>query len=145
MTTIERFMAKVQKAITGCWEWTACCNQKGYGLFRLGSRKFGTRQFILAHRFAYRHFVGPIPDGLTLDHLCRNRACVNPEHLEPVLHRVNVLRGIGPSAQNARKMHCLRGHEYNAENTYTNSQGKRACRICKRSRRAAIRARRKSL
>jgi len=145
MTPIERFLTKVQETITGCWEWTASRDRKGYGLFRLGIRKAGTRRLVQAHRFAYRVFVGPIPAGTVLDHLCRNPSCVNPTHLEPVTAAENNRRGNSPTATNARKTHCPRGHEYNAENTYTDPRGGRHCRICDRAKWAAIRTRRKSL
>jgi len=121
----ERFFAKVDKTDT-CWNWTAYLNEDGYSKFRLnGKHRFG-------HRVAYEWFVVPIPDGLTIDHLCRNRKCVNPSHLEVVTHKENVLRGTAPSAQHAVKTHCPRGHEYNEENTFfkTGSKG-RGCRQCR--------------
>jgi hypothetical protein len=82
------------------------------------------------HRVSYEAFKGPIPDGLTIDHLCRNRACVNPEHLEPVTMRVNCLRGESPAAVHARKTHCPKGHEYSAENTYRHKGNHRMCKLC---------------
>lgn len=116
----ERFWAKVQP--TGfCWEWTAS-KAHGYGYFN-GSR---------AHRFAYELLVGPIPDGLVIDHLCRNRGCVNPDHLEPVTQRENTMRGYSFSRLHARKTHCIRGHEFTPENTKTRSNGARICRECMR-------------
>jgi len=86
-----------------------------------------------AHRFAYEALVGPIPEGLKLDHLCRNRACVNPDHTEPVTDRVNTLRGFGPTAMNARATHCSEGHEFTDENTYLNQSGSRVCLTCMRA------------
>lgn len=93
-----------------------------------------------AHRVVYEELVGPIPDGLMLDHLCRVRHCVNPEHLEPVTNRENVLRGEGHSAKAARATHCLKGHPYAGENLRILSNGWRRCRACHRER-ERIRAR----
>lgn len=122
----DRFWLKVNKT-DSCWEWTAFL-YNGYGRFSVAHRKS-----IPAHRFAYESVVGPIPDGLTLDHLCRNRACVNPAHLEPVTMRVNTLRGIGPSAQNAVKTHCGAGHELTGDNVSVSANGWRRCRVCQRA------------
>ena len=97
----------------------------GYGHFSI------KHKFRLAHRVAYELSVGPIPEGLTIDHLCRNHLCVNPAHLEPTTQRVNILRGTGPSALNAVKTACLRGHSFDAQNTITNKRGTRSCRQCK--------------
>jgi DNA-directed RNA polymerase subunit RPC12/RpoP len=115
----RRFWDKVE--VDGvCWEWAAGRNSAGYGYFRSST---GSRR---AHRIAYEHLVGPIPSGLTLDHLCRNRSCVNPDHLEPVTHRENVLRGSGIAAQQARRHVCPRcGQQYDLTKT-----GYRRCRAC---------------
>jgi hypothetical protein len=121
------FVAKVRVNVeTGCWEWAASLNMGGYGQYVLRRRHY------VAHRFSYEQLAGPIPKGLHLDHLCRVRHCVNPEHLEPVPQRINTLRGIGFAAQNYRKTHCVNGHEYNAENTYWRREGWRMCRPCSR-------------
>src|SRR5690606_27636904 len=90
------------------------------------------RKYLRAHVASYELHVGPVPDGLVLDHLCRNRACINPSHMEPVPNRVNVLRGEGPTAVNARKTHCVNGHEFSAENTHIRPTGWRECKTCKR-------------
>lgn len=117
-----RFWENVDKS-GECWVWTAALDQDGYGTCRRG----GTKR---AHRVAYEELVGPIPDGLVVDHLCRNRACVNPLHLEPVTNRVNLLRGDTAAARNAAKTHCPQGHEYTDANTQRKSNGARICRTC---------------
>jgi len=107
---IERFWPKVQKTET-CWNWIASRRHGDYGQFSDGKKQ------VMAHRWSYEHFVGPIPKGLTIDHLCRNPKCVNPKHLEAVTIKENVLRGLAPSAINKRKTHCIYGHEFNVKNT----------------------------
>ena len=122
-----RFWSKVHADSSGCWLWTAALNDAGYGKYSI--RRSTWRR---AHRVAYLGLVGPIPDGLTLDHLCRVRRCVNPSHLEPVTAGENVLRGVGLSAQNNRKTHCRRGHEFTEENTYHYpASEERGCRACR--------------
>jgi hypothetical protein len=110
---------------TGCWNWTGAKDRHGYG--RISIRPDGTK---FTHRVAYELLIGPIPQGLSLDHLCRNTSCCNPAHLEPVTHAENVRRGAsGP------KTHCPRGHEYTPENTYVRTRsgkGSRECRTCQR-------------
>ncbi len=126
VVVLERFTAKyTPNPVTECWEWNACRDQHGYGLFR------NDGQMRRAHRLAYQWLVGPIPEGLVLDHLCRVRHCVNPKHLEPVTMQVNVLRGLAPAAKNVSKTHCIKGHEFTEENTYV-WRRKRNCRACMR-------------
>ena len=97
---------------SGCWLWDRAISQTGYGNICVDGKYRG------AHRVVYEALVGPIPEGLHLDHRCRVRACVNPNHLEPVSQRENSLRGVGAAAVNARQTHCRHGHELTPENTY---------------------------
>lgn len=133
---LARFNAKIDTTGTTCWTWTGAITKDprpgagGYAIFRSEGR---TR---LAHRVAYEHFIGPIPEGMTLDHLCRVRNCVNPAHCEPVPTRTNTLRGDGPTAENAVATHCPQGHPYDDANTYTERRGSRHCRTCARERQA---------
>jgi hypothetical protein len=151
-TLEERFWAKVNKdgpipphrpELGPCWEWTACGDERGYG-------KLGTDGgFVRPYRYAIELLVGPIPDGLEPDHLCRNPACTKavadkrgPAHLELVTHHENLLRGNGPSGRNARKTHCPQGHEYTPENTLLETKrGGRLGRRCRECTRALERAR----
>lgn len=129
----ERLWSKVAAVgnLCECWEWTGGSDGKGYGKFSLDATRSGYRT-TKAHRAIYEVLVGPIPDGMELDHLCRNRSCVNPAHMEVVTHEVNSLRGESFSAENARKTHCPRGHEYTPENTYVApKRPRRACRTCR--------------
>lgn len=114
-------LARVEDS--GCWRWLRYVDPSGYG--RVGRNQ-------AAHRKTYEALIGPIPPGLVLDHLCRNRACVNPAHLEPVTERDNILRGESPSARLYRQTHCKRGHPFDPGNTYRAPDGSRVCRMCQR-------------
>ncbi len=135
-TTEERFWSYVTKGGPDeCWPWARPAWTSGYGGLRVNGIK------VAAHRLSYELLVGPIPEGLVIDHLCRVRICVNPRHLEPVTFRENILRGAGTGAHHARKTHCLRGHPFEPPNGYTNSMGYRGCHACDRIRYAARRER----
>lgn len=129
----ERFMEKVVPLPNGCWLWDRAMQSRGYGSFSFGGRG----KSVLAHRWSYEHYVGPIPLGFELDHVCHSndltcpggkcihRLCVNPAHLEPVTARVNNRRGV-----RARRTECTNGHPYTPENTITKRNGTRNCRSC---------------
>lgn len=125
----ERFWSRVQKSYW-CWQWTGAGvrTKNGYGRIMVNGRLIG------AHQYSYELLVGPIPKGLTIDHLCRNRGCVNPEHLEPVTHRINILRGDSISAKHAKKTHCIHGHPFDSVNTYYRLTGGRTCKTCRTQR-----------
>ena len=135
-TNTERITHNVAIDDNGCWLWQRALTSKGYGRVNTPS---GIRS---AHRYSYEVFVGPIPPGLTLDHTCRNRACVNPGHLEPISQRENSLRSpLTINAINAAKTHCPQGHPYDEANTYViPSNGGRMCRACIAARAALARA-----
>ena len=121
---IARYVEPVTES--GCWLWIGTIEANGYGRLRVGKRK------LLAHRVLFSIHRGRLGDTDYLDHLCRVRCCVNPDHLEIVDFRTNVLRGIGPSAKNARKTHCPLGHPYDDTNTHIEHGGGRKCRACDR-------------
>lgn len=130
MSVVSRFLSKLawsdrRHAGTRCLEWTAGHTTAGYGQFHIGADR------VYAHRFAYELWFGSIPDGYQIDHLCRNRGCVSPAHIEAVTPRVNNMRSMSTAALNAVKTHCVRGHEFTPENTYvTPNRGTRQCRKC---------------
>lgn len=127
MTLPARFCEKFEiNWETGCWEWQAA-TRFGYGVYRHEGR---TRP---AHRACYEILVGVVPTDLDLDHLCRVRNCVNPEHLEPVTRKENIHRGLAMvnGEYNRVKTHCPKGHPYSGDNLYVAANGQRACRKCK--------------
>ena len=126
-TAAERFETKIAATPDGCWAWRGAMMKNGYGRFfsPVGN---DTHRVVLAHRWSYEYHVAPIPDGLQIDHLCRNRWCVNPYHLEPVTNAVNSRR-----AQSLT--HCKSGlHEFTEANTIREATGRRSCRECARAR-----------
>jgi len=123
-TRKQQFASSYLEDANGCWIWNRSLVTGGYAAFWDG-------QTVSGHRWSYEHFIGPVPKGMQLDHLCRVRECVNPHHLEPVTLAENVMRGVGLSAINARKTQCKRGHVFDGSNTYIASNGSRCCRPCK--------------
>ena len=137
---MNRFWSKVDKngpmpigrqELGPCWVWTAALS-KGYGRFWIGSRP--DRVCKQAHRLAYEQIVAHVPEWLDLDHLCRNRCCVNPSHLEPVTRSINLKRGNAghlARTQQLAKTHCPQGHPYSGDNLIINNRGARICRKCR--------------
>lgn len=132
---LTEFWDNVEKT-DGCWYWRGYTNKRwGYGYSSIQGKLWRV------HRFVYTLLVGDIPEGLHLDHLCKNRICVNPNHLEPVTNKENVLRGDGLTAVNARKQVCIRGHNLSGNNLYITPSGHRNCKECLKLSRSSYRAR----
>lgn len=119
---LERFEARIERG-DSCWNWTGLKIWNGYGVVRWNGKE------TMAHRVAYELARGPIPEGMTIDHLCRNRGCVRPDHLEAVSMKENILRGEGLAAVNAKKTVCPLGHPLDGR-----KQGERYCKTCSRKR-----------
>ena len=137
--TIASHMAKMRFVIDhhGCWIWTGATTSHGYGHLYVAAKHWS------APRLAYTLFVGQIPPRMEIDHLCRNRLCVNPAHLEPVTTRTNLVRGSGWSGRNAQKTHCKHGHPFDEHNTRIRHRGHRRHRYCRECNRLAQQALRK--
>jgi hypothetical protein len=125
-TLRERFDEKwMPEPNTGCWLWTGAVGLTGYSQIKVDGR------CSTAHRVGWKLYRGPIPSGLVVDHLCRTRACVNPDHLRLVTQRINATENsVGPTAINAAKTHCKVGHQFTPDNVYLNRAGERKCRMC---------------
>ena len=133
-TPEARFTAKVEVTSTRCWKWRGYLMPNGYGQFGADGVA------VLAHRWAYEHWMGEVPQGLDLDHLCRNRWCVNPAHLEPVTRRENLRRGIRKTGQES----CKNGHPLAGDNLKPTKDGRRQCRACQQAANRRYKLRRKT-
>ena len=131
LKTLIRFLVKIDDTYDSCWRWTSTISKAGYPYFTLTSTKM-----VRAHRLSYMIFKGDIPNGLVLDHLCRNKSCVNPDHLEAVTSLVNTRRGLSGKINNpqTKKTNCPKGHSLSDNNLtlYTKRLGYRRCLICSR-------------
>ena len=125
----ERFLEKTERQENGCLLWTAHVTRGGYGQFWIPTKP----RHVSAHKWWWEQINGSVPEGLELDHLCRNRRCVEPTHLEAVTHKTNMLRGNAPSTKQAQQTHCLFGHAYDEANT-VRWKGHRKCRVCMNAR-----------
>ena len=130
----ERFNSKfIVAPDSGCWLWMSPVSKDGYGQFSVGKKSHK------AHRFSYERYIGGIPEGLQLDHLCKTTICVNPRHLEVVTAKENISRS---DSYNRNKTHCRHGHEFTESNTYTSPKSFRGCRICIKTRAKRFKERR---
>lgn len=137
ISVIERFLNKIKILDSGCWKWISTITNQGYGQFWFNGKQRSS------HRFIYKYYHGEVNSSLVLDHLCRNRKCVNPEHLEQVSIKENILRGNGFAALNIKKTHCKNGHEFIDNNTHLDSNGHRRCKFCNKIRQQQFQKRKK--
>ena len=127
---LERMMTHTSpEPNTGCWLWTAHVHYTGYGIYEDPRVRKSRR----AHRVVYELVNGPIPNGMVVHHKCETRCCVNPQHLEATTQKYNTLVGTSPSAINARKTHCYKGHLLTDDNLKITSTGRRQCRVCRQA------------
>lgn len=125
----KRLKSKIHINDNGCWCWTGAVFSKVNGKYAQIRMTSNEKKSCLryAHRVSYEHFVGPVPEGKELDHLCRNTLCINPQHLEPVTHKENMLRRV-----DINKKYCKHGHKMEDDNVYLNPKGARECRTCRK-------------
>ena len=139
---LKRFFSKVSFSEEGCWNWMASTNREnGYGKF--SAQVSNAKKWFSAHRISFELFVGAIPSHLVIDHLCLNKRCVCPSHMQLVTQRQNALLGTGTSAKNYRKLECVNGHTFNLLNTYR-LHGRRYCRDCHKAAKVRYRLKLKS-
>jgi hypothetical protein len=138
-TIHQRILKKIELTKSGCWAWNASKYKNGYGQVWNG---FRTEQ---AHRVTYKLYIGPIPEGHEIDHICRNRGCVNPAHLRCVTHKENIRCSGAIMGDNARKTHCKRGHPLSGDNLKVCQDGARQCRTCLRMHARNAKARRRDV
>lgn len=124
----EKYIVDRVDDTDGCWRWKNFVNPYGYAV--ISYREGGERTNEMAHRLSYKLFVGDIPEGMVIDHLCRVRDCVNPSHLEVVSQRVNIRRGLTGTGRHKLLSHCSRGHKFTEKNTYIKPNGARNCKSC---------------
>jgi hypothetical protein len=129
VSLVPRLFSRVDRQANGCWRWTGAIDQQGYGRIDVGAP---SHTMVYVHRVMYELHRGAIPAGLHIDHLCRNRWCCNPDHLEAVTSGENFRRGMSPSAVQARSSFCIRGHEFTPDNTRIYRNGRRVCMQCQR-------------
>lgn len=136
ITELEFISSRFKIVSSGCWEWFGNKNRQGYGKVPFRGR------VVVPHRLIYQTVFGEIDRTLVSDHTCENKSCVNPRHIDPVTTKENIFRGTAPASVNARKTHCVNGHEFNQKNTYT-LNNMRACRVCSMYKERRKRARQK--
>lgn len=137
--SVDKLIKEKVNKTASCWIWTGCVASNGYSKLSFESKHTS------AHRVFYKWFKGPIEDGLQIDHLCRNKLCVNPDHLEAVTPKVNTLRSENIAAKNSRRTICLKNHPLAGNNLYITPDGRRQCRMCVNFRSEVYRARRSTI
>ena len=133
---LGRLVSRIEFGADGCWRWTGSRQPSGYGQIQTGTH--ANPRIELTHRVSYRLLVGDIPQDCEIDHLCRVRSCLCPDHLEAVTHRENWARSLAISVGYALAIQCIRGHRFTLENTYVRPDGKRNCRTCRREYRRKV-------